>query len=114
MNAFAMRGLFDTATAIASAPWKPFHPGIQSATIYETPDGGPAALLLRYEPGAEAPPHVHQGVEHILILSGSQTDELGRHEAGTLLVHGPGSEHHVRSEDGCLVLAIWERRVKML
>lgn len=112
MNAFALRGLLDPDMLAAAQDWQPFHPGIESALLYETPDGGPAAMLLRYQPGAHAPVHHHLGYEHILILSGSQTDERGRHEAGSLLVQPPGTDHHVHSEDGCLVLAIWEKRVR--
>ena len=111
MDAIALRGLFDPESLCASQDWKPFRPGIESALIYETPGDGPAAMLLRYQPGAHAPAHRHLGFEHIVVLSGSQTDERGRHGAGSLLVHAPGTDHHVHSEDGCVVLAIWERRV---
>lgn len=112
MDAIAIRGLLDVAATVKAQDWKPFHPGIESALIYETPDDGPGAMLLRYEPGAHAPAHIHQGFEHILILSGSQTDERGHHPTGSLLIHPPGSLHHVHSDDGCVVLAIWERRVR--
>lgn len=114
MNPIAMRGLLDVAATVAAADWKPFHPGIDCVPIYETPDGGPAAVLLRYQPGAAAPAHEHEGYEHILILTGSQTDERGHHPAGSLLINPPGTQHHVRSEEGCIVLAIWERRVRFL
>lgn len=114
MNAIALRGLLDPEKLAAEQEWKPFHPGIESALVYETPGNGPAAMLLRYQPGARAPAHHHEGFENILILSGSQTDERGRHPAGSLLVHAPGTDHHVHSEDGCLVLAIWEKRVRFL
>lgn len=114
MNPIVMRNFLDLAALTDSDRWQPFHAGIDCLPIYETPDDGPAAMLLRYAPGAQAPAHVHQGVEHILILSGSQTDERGHHPAGSLLISPPGSEHHVHSTDGCVVLAIWERRVRML
>lgn len=114
MDAIAIRGLLDTADSLAGRDWKPFQPGIECVPIYETADDGPAAMLLRYQPGAQAPAHRHQGFEHILILSGSQSDERGHHPAGSLLINPPGSEHHVRSDEGCVVLAIWERRVRFL
>ena len=109
-----LNGLFDASANLPAEGWKPFHTGIDCYPIYETPDGGPAAMLLRYEPGATAPAHHHQGYEHIFVLSGSQTDERGRHEAGSFMVHAEGTDHHVHSEDGCVVLAIWERRVRFL
>ncbi|MGQ0618874.1 MAG: cupin domain-containing protein [Panacagrimonas sp.] len=114
MNAIAMRGLADVTALAETQQWKPFHAGIDCVPIYETPDNGPAAMLLRYQPGAQAPVHVHEGHEHILILSGSQIDERGHHPVGSLLIHPPGTEHHVRSDEGCIVLAIWERRVRFI
>lgn len=114
MNSIAMRGLLDVAATVAEGDWQPFQPGITCVPIYETPDDGPAAMLLRYAPGARAPAHEHQGYEHILILSGSQTDERGHHPVGSLLINPPGTKHHVRSDEGCVVLAIWARRVRFL
>jgi anti-sigma factor ChrR (cupin superfamily) len=107
-------GLFDASANLPVDGWKPFHAGIDCYPIYETPNGGPAAMLLRYAPGATAPVHRHEGYEHIFVLSGSQTDERGRHEAGSFMVQPAGTDHHVHSEDGCVVLAIWERRVRFL
>lgn len=114
MNAIALQGLFDIPSTLAAEDWKPFHAGIDCYPIYETPDDGPAAMLLRYQPGAHAPVHHHEGYEHILVLSGSQTDERGHHPAGSFMVHPPGTDHHVHSIDGCVVLAIWERRVSFV
>jgi anti-sigma factor ChrR (cupin superfamily) len=112
MECLALRGLLGDLSGLPRDGWRPFHTGIESYPIYETPDSGPAAMLLCYAPGAEAPAHVHEGYEHILILSGSQTDERGHHPAGSLMIHPPGTAHHVRSDNGCVVLAIWERRVR--
>jgi len=114
MNPIVLTGLFDTAKAVKAEDWKPFQPGIDCYPIYETDNGGPAAMLLRYQPGARAPVHLHQGFEHIFVLSGSQSDERGLHKAGSFTVQTPGSEHHVYSEEGCVVLAIWERRVSFV
>lgn len=114
MKPIALAGLFDAANAVKPEDWKFFQPGIDCYPIYETDNGGPAAMLLRYQPGARAPVHLHEGYEHIFVLSGSQTDERGRHNAGSFTVQTPGSDHHVHSEDGCIVLAIWERRVRFV
>lgn len=91
--------------------WQPFHPGVSIIRLYQEADGHSAALL-RYDPGASVPTHDHPGFEHIIILSGSQIDERGTHPAGSVLVNPPGSSHSVRSPDGCVVLAIWERPVR--
>lgn len=98
----------------AGLDWQPFRPGIEAAWLYRTDDNGPAAAYLRYQPGASAPRHQHVGYEHIFILTGSQRDENGLHPAGTLVINPPATAHSVTSDDGCLVLAVWERPVRFL
>jgi len=88
--------------------WKSFREGIDIHFIYHSP-GGATAALLKYSPGASLGRHTHTGREHILVLRGSQIDENGEHHRGTLLVHASGTSHSVRSPNGCVVLAIWEK-----
>lgn len=87
--------------------WEPLRPGVEFHALYGRPGQGPAAALLRYEPGASVPEHRHIDYEHILVLRGSQRDANAHYPAGTLLVSPPGSRHAVTSDDGCLVLTIW-------
>jgi predicted ChrR family anti-sigma factor len=94
--------------------WQPFRPGVQLARLYRDGEDGPEAALLRYAPGASVPAHVHRGFEHILVLEGCQEDERGRYARGSLLIHGPDTGHRVASAEGCIVLAIWGRPVKIL
>jgi anti-sigma factor ChrR (cupin superfamily) len=103
--------LFGPAQDFADYPWQPFSPGVEIARLYGTGEHGPAAALLRYAPGAAVPRHAHVDYEHILVLAGSQRDERGLYEAGTLLVHGAGTSHAVASDHGCVVLAIWNAPV---
>jgi anti-sigma factor ChrR (cupin superfamily) len=93
--------------------WEPFREGVQIARLYGDASDGPSMALLRYAPGARVPKHLHRGLEHILVLEGSQRDEGGEHAAGCLLVHGAGTSHSVTSDTGCVVLAIWERPVEI-
>ena len=100
--------------AMAADPeldWEPFQPGVDMFRLYPTEHDGAGAALLRYQPGASVPRHLHTGFEHILVLSGSQTDENGTYGAGTLVVNPPGTRHTVSSPDGCIVLAIWAKPV---
>jgi anti-sigma factor ChrR (cupin superfamily) len=92
--------------------WQPLRPGVEIHRLYGLEDEGPSAALLRYQPGAEVPWHVHTGVEHILVLAGSQDDGHGRYGPGSFVVNLPGSRHRVASPDGCLVLVVWERPVR--
>jgi anti-sigma factor ChrR (cupin superfamily) len=101
------------AASDSTLSWEHFRAGIEVRWLYKNVSG-PSAALLRYAPGATLPRHTHPGYEHILILSGSQSDDLGTHPAGTLLVHPPGTSHSIASENGCVALAMWEKPVVFL
>ncbi|MDA0674326.1 MAG: cupin domain-containing protein [Cyanobacteria bacterium] len=102
--------LWTLADRADSFPWQPFRPGVEIHRLYG--DGtGPAAALLRYQPGAQVPHHDHTGYEHILVLSGSQRDRHQTYPAGSLVINPPGTDHAVASDQGCLVLVIWEKPV---
>jgi anti-sigma factor ChrR (cupin superfamily) len=107
-----LRELFAGAMTIKDYDWQPFREGVEIHRLYGGDAGQPAAALLHYAPGASVPRHVHEGFEHILILSGEQSDERGSYPVGTLLVSPPGSAHSVSSKTGCVVLAIWQRPVR--
>ena len=104
-----LAGLFDP-TKLDGLAWQEFRPGVEIFPIHGSGDA-PAAALLRYRKGARVPRHLHPAHEHIVVLSGSQSDDNGRYGAGTVVVNLPGTRHSVLSEDGCVVLAIWERPV---
>jgi len=91
--------------------WVPFGKGIEIYRLHGDGKAGSTSAILRYSPGASIPPHVHGGHEHILVLSGSQRDERGIYRAGTLVINAPGSKHDVTSDEGCVVLVIWEAPV---
>jgi anti-sigma factor ChrR (cupin superfamily) len=95
--------------AVSKRGFEPFHPGVEIRPLYRTLNG-PAAAVLRYEPGATVPSHTHDGYEHVLVLEGEQSDERGTYGAGTLTVNPPGSSHSVTSASGCVVLVIWEKQ----
>jgi anti-sigma factor ChrR (cupin superfamily) len=94
--------------------WKPFQDGVDIYRLYGDGITGPTAALLRFRPGARVPLHEHTGYEHIFVLSGSQVDENSRSEAGMLIINPPGTHHSILSENGCIVLAIYEKPVRFL
>jgi anti-sigma factor ChrR (cupin superfamily) len=94
--------------------WEPFRAGVRVHWLYQTGDDGPAAALLRYEPGAHVPLHVHTGWEHIFVLDGAQSDGAARYAAGALLISPPGTRHAITSAEGCVVLAVWQRPVQIV
>lgn len=69
-------------------------------------DGGEVARatsIVRYAPGASFPAHVHDLGEEILVLEGSFSDEHGTYGTGTYVRSPPGSSHHPRTDEGCLL-----------
>ena len=94
--------------------WEPFRSGVRVHWLYRTGDGGPEAALLRYEPGASVPLHEHMGWEHILVLDGAQSDGSARFAEGALMISPPGTCHAIASAEGCVVLAVWQRPVRIV
>ena len=107
-----MHEIVNDPKRLAALPWVPFRPGLSIVRIYDEGSAGSSAALLRYQPGASLAEHRHAGFEHIYIVSGSQADESGEFNAGDFFVNAPGTKHSVRSENGCVALAVWERSVK--
>ena len=91
-------------------PWEPFRDGVEIYRLYKN-DMGASAALLRYESGAKVPYHSHSGYEHIFVLSGSQSDANGKYTKGSVIINPPNTSHQVHSEEGCIVLIVWERPV---
>jgi hypothetical protein len=60
---------------------------------------------------APSPRHRHEDAEIIVVLRGSQTDQEGTIVAGELRVNRSNTSHGVRSDEGCIVLIVWERPV---
>lgn len=106
--------LSQMANLETSLDWQPFQTGVEIHRFYGDGVTGPAAALLRFAPGGRIPLHEHTGYEHILILSGAQRDHSGEATTGMLVINSPGSRHSVVSENGCIVLAIYEAPVHFL
>ena len=106
-----LRNLFGGERDLARMPWQAFRPGIEIVRLYGDGASGPSAALLRYAPGARLAAHTHVAYEHIVVLAGAQRDERGVYEEGTCLIHGPETSHAVASDEGCIVLAIWNAPV---
>jgi anti-sigma factor ChrR (cupin superfamily) len=94
--------------------WEQFRPGVRVHWLYRSDDNGPAAALLRYDPGAAVPLHEHVGWEHILVLAGSQSDDAAHMAKGTLTISPPGTRHAIVSGEGCVVLAVWQHPVRIV
>jgi anti-sigma factor ChrR (cupin superfamily) len=94
--------------------WQPFREGVDLLPLYGNIKSGCASALLRYQPGARIPEHLHTGMEFLFILCGSQSDDRGHYTAGSFLINPTASSHKIFSEEGCVVLAVWEKPVKFI
>ena len=95
--------------------FEPFREGIEVHWLEKgVTNDDPSLALLRYSPGASVPRHRHLGLETILVLEGSQSDDNGTYRQGAVVLNAAGSEHAVWSTDGCMVLIHWTRPVVML
>ncbi len=92
-------------------PFEFFRDGVEICHLWR---GGPDVALLRYAKGASVPRHRHPGLETILVLSGSQSDENGQYYTGSIVFNPPETVHSVWSEDGCTVLIQWEKPVEFI
>lgn len=109
-----LNDLFQVSGWQHKLPWKPFQAGVEIYRLYGDGETGPTAALLRFRAGGRVALHEHTGYEHVFILSGSQVDENSRAETGSLIINPPGTSHSILSENGCIVLAIYEKPVKFL
>ncbi|MEL6939214.1 MAG: cupin domain-containing protein [Cyanobacteria bacterium J06598_1] len=111
MPPIVLTDLFTLADHPERLTWQPFRPGVEMHMLYGDMQQGASAALLKYAPGATVPDHEHTGYEHIVVLSGSQRDARGTYEQGSLVINSPGSGHSIVSDNGCIVLIIWEKPV---
>lgn len=109
-----LNDLFQISGWQQKLPWKPFSEGVDIYRLYGDGESGPTAALLRFRAGGRVPLHEHTGYEHIFVLSGEQVDEVSKAETGALIINPPGTSHSILSENGCIVLAIYEKPVKFL
>jgi anti-sigma factor ChrR (cupin superfamily) len=91
-----------------------FRPGLDVHWLARGEGEEPSVAILRYEPGARVPLHRHVGLETIVVLEGTQTDEDGDYGAGSVILNASGTQHSVWSTTGCVVLIQWDKPVVIL
>jgi len=77
--------------------------------LYRNADVGEMTVLLKWEPGAVLPFHKHPEIEQSWVLEGSFYDHDGICRAGQYVWRSPGSMHETKSDEGCLLLAIYRK-----
>ena len=88
----------------------PIQPDIGWLPISYDTATGQGCYLMRMQPGAAVLPHVHPGMEEFLILEGDLIDSDGCvFRRGDFVSYDAGTQHHSRTEKGCLI-AVFEWR----
>jgi anti-sigma factor ChrR (cupin superfamily) len=77
--------------------------------LYRNDATGEMTVLLRWEPGAALPFHKHPEIEQSFVLEGSFYDHDGICRAGQYVYRHQGSMHETRSDEGCLLLAVYRK-----
>ncbi len=97
--------------AFTDARQKPFRPSTAATKVCVKDLGmadGYSMQLVRFEPGAVFPRHVHRGPEFVYILEGELIQCGRRLGPGWASVAATGSlDDDVRSEQGCTFLTVY-------
>ena len=94
----------------AQMEWQPSQfPKIQMKVLYRDDAVGEMTVLLKWEPGAVLPFHKHPEIEQSYVLEGSFYDHDGICRAGQFVYRVPGSMHETRSDEGCVLLAVYRK-----
>ena len=93
-----------------SLPWVPSQfDRIAMKVLYRDDARGEMTVLLKWEPGATLPFHRHPEIEQTWVLEGSFSDHDGICRAGQFVWRAAGSMHETRSDEGCVILAIYRK-----
>jgi quercetin dioxygenase-like cupin family protein len=86
--------------------WQPHPvPGITMSVLHVDTATRQISSLIRCEPGAQYPPHIHAGIEEIFMLEGDFTCDGKTYASGDYLLSACGSTHALAStQAGCLFL----------
>ena len=92
-----------------AAEWQPLQePGVTGVYVkvlrFDEATSRAPTILLKFDPGASYPAHLHPGGEEIFVLEGDIRLGKDHLHAGDYLYTAPNNIHAVYSKDGCVVL----------
>jgi anti-sigma factor ChrR (cupin superfamily) len=94
----------------AALEWQPTQfDKIAMKVLYRNDAESEMTVLLKWEPGAVLPFHRHPEIEQSWVLEGSFYDHDGICRAGQYVWRQPGSLHETRSDEGCVLLAVYRK-----
>ncbi len=82
---------------------------IAMKVLHRDDEEGSMTVLLKWEPGATLPFHKHPEIEQSYVIEGSFYDHDGICRAGEFVYRHPGSMHETKSDEGCILLAIYRK-----
>lgn len=100
--------------------WRTPAEGVRVRDLFDDGEGYRVALI-RLDPGAGIPLHLHPADEHVFVLAGKIHDTAagegagagtGEFGAGTYLMNPAGSRHRLWSRGGCLAIVHWHGPVR--
>lgn len=91
-------------------PWRPTRfDKVSIKVLYENKDAGEMTVLVKLDPGAYIPFHMHPELEQAYVLEGAMHDHDGVAVAGDFIWRKGGSKHDNSSPDGALILAVYRK-----
>lgn len=82
---------------------------VSMKVLYQNKAKGELTCLVKLEPGAKLPMHVHPELEQAYVLEGSMWDHDGICRAGEYVWRTAGSYHENQSDEGAVLLAIYRK-----
>jgi anti-sigma factor ChrR (cupin superfamily) len=87
--------------------WEEVAPGIECQVLAADTERHRVSMLVRLVPGANYPPHAHEGAEELHLLDGELWIDGRKLVAGDYNFGAPGArDEHVWSETGCTCLLV--------
>jgi len=71
-------------------------------------------FLLKFEPGASYPNHIHPAGEEVFVLEGEVRFGPDHLHKGDYLYTSPGATHSVFSKTGCVIMFVVLKNVEIL
>lgn len=111
----------DYITHAASNKWQPlieneihYHGVFVKSLRYDSARQRSPTILLRFDPGASYPFHLHPEGEELYVLAGEVTIEGANLVQGDYLYTLPGFKHSVRSDTGGTLLLVVPQEVELV
>jgi anti-sigma factor ChrR (cupin superfamily) len=91
-------------------PWLPTRfDKVSIKVLYEDKAKGEMTCLVKLDPGAYIPFHMHPELEQAYMLEGSMHDHDGVAKKGDFIWRKDGSKHDNSSPEGAVILAVYRK-----